>query len=526
MYPVYGDSSTIVYDAQSQGKFYLAVESDELHLLLGNYPLNLSDTELAAYQRTLYGGRLAYQSKEKTSYGQPQTKVELFGAELRQAHVHDELAATGTSLYYLSHKNLIEGSEQITIAIRDKNTGLLLSSQTQQQGVDYTIKYDQGRVLFNRPISSVSQNTMLINQALLAGNPVYIEIDYETCLDSFEKTAMGGHVRKQFGDHLAVGGTYIKDELQAGSYNLAGADSEIRLGKSTRLVAEFATSSGNDSLTYVSSDGGITYMESTPGGDRKGSAWKIAAETDVGEWFGAAGKNFMSGYFKHVDSGFRSNGTVQEQGSTKYGLLGRFKLTDKDTILTRFDRVEQDAAATFAAQRSDITNINYTHDQGRWQASGEIQSSDGSETNGTASGRSLYAAARLRMEIIKSLIGTVEHQQTVLGPANNQSRIGAEYKVNNNLALQASGAVGNLGTAGETGAVVTLYKSKIYLKERLADDQAGRSTSTIVGGEQPIGPSSKIYTEYQWGMLPLVTAPSLSSVRRNCGIFSRGCNCL
>lgn len=513
IYPVYGDSSTIVYDTQSQGKLYLAVDSDEIHLLLGNYPLNMSDTELAAYQRTLYGGRFAYQSKEKTSYGQPQTKVELFGAELRQAHVRDELAATGTSLYYLSHKDLIEESEQITIVIRDKNTGLLLSSQTQQQGVDYSIKYDQGRLLFNRPVSSVSQASTLINQALLTGNPVYIQADYETRLESFKKTAMGGHVRKQLGDHLAVGGTYIKDELQTGSYELIGSDTEIRLGKSTRLVAEFATSSGTDSLTYVSDDGGITYRESAPSGNKKGSAWKIAAETDIGEWFGKTGKTFMSGYFKHLDSGFRSNGTLQEQGSTKYGLLGRFNLTDKDKILARFDRTELDATATYGAQRSDIANINYTHDQGRWQASGEIQSSTGIATTSIASTsiastgttttsnsneRSVYAAARLRMEILKSLTGTVEQQQTIIGLNNNQSRISAEYQVNSHLALQASGAAGNLGNAAQAGAIVTLDKSRFYLKERLADEQAGKSTSTIVGGEQPIGPSSKIYTEYQW----------------------------
>ena len=516
MYPVYGDSSTIVYDTQSQGKFYLAVDSDELHLLFGNYPLNLSDTELAAYQRTLYGGRVAYQSKEKTSYGQPLTKVELFGAELRQAHIRDELAATGTSLYYLSHHDLIEGSEQVTIMIRDRNTGLLLSSQTQQQGIDYSIKYDQGRLLFNRPISSVSQNTTLISQALLVGNPVYIQIDYETRLDSFDKTALGGHVRQQFGDHLAVGGTYIKDELQTGKYDLAAADTEIRLGKGTRLVGEFATSSGNDSLTYLSSDGGITYKESAPGGTKKGSAWKFAFESDIGEWFGTAGKSFVSGYFKHLDSGFRSNGTAQEQGSTKYGVLGRFTLSDKDKILARFDRIELDATETFGAQRSDLANINYQHSEERWQASAEIQSSDGNQATGTTlfgttsttttgtgtatttSARSVYAAARLRVEIFKSLTGTVEHQQTLFGLTNNQSRVGAEYRVNKNIALQAIGAVGNLGTAAEAGAIVTLDKSRLYFKERLADDQAGKSTSTIVGGEQPIGPSSKVYTEYQW----------------------------
>ena len=498
IYPVYGDSSTVVYDAQSQGKLYLALDSDEVHLLLGNYPLNLSDTELAAYQRTLYGGRLAYQSKEKTSYGQPQTKVDLFGAELRQAHVSDELAATGTSLYYLSHQDLVEGSEQVTVVVRDRNTGLVLSTQTQQLGIDYTIKYDQGRILFSRPVSSVAQSALLINQDLLAGNPVYIRAEYETRLASFEKSALGGRVRQQLGDHLAVGGTYIKDELQTGRYDLAGVDTEVRLAKGTRLVAEFATSSGSNSLTYVSSDGGLTFQESSPEGNQKGSAWKVGAEADVGEWFGAPDRTLLSGYFKRLDSGFRSNGTLQEQGSTKYGAFGRFNLSDQDKVLARFDRDEQDAAAGLGPRHLSLGDLSYQHDQGRWQASAEIQDRDGSESAGSASAHSLYAAAKLRVEIVKALTASAEQQQTLLGAVNNQTRIGAEYQVNSNLALQANAATGSLGSAAQAGVALTLDKSKVYLKERLADNQAGKTSSTVVGGEKPVGASSKLYTEYQW----------------------------
>jgi len=512
IYPVYGDASTVVYDAQSQGKLYLALDSDELHLLLGNYPLNLSDTELAAYQRTLYGGRLGYQSKEKTAYGQPQTKLDLFGAELHQAHVSDELAATGTSLYYLSHQNLVEGSEQVSLVVRDKNTALQLSTQSQQLGLDYTVKYDQGRVLFSRPVSSVAQSSTLISQDLLAGNPVYIRVEYETQLDSFEKSALGGHIRKQFGDHLAVGGTYIKDELQGGKYALGGADTEIRLAKGTRLVAEFAQSSGTDSLAYVSGDGGLSYQESAPGGSKKGSAWKLGAEVDVGEWFLAPDRTLLSGYYKRLESGFRSNGTLQEEGSLKYGAQGRFNLTDRDKILVRFDRDEQDGGSLLGPQHSSIADLSYQHDQGRWQASAEIQGRDGSQVGaaplgsaplapagaGSAGGLSVYAAARLRLEIVKALSVTAEEQQTLVGTANNQTRLGAEYQVNPALALQASGALGSQGGAGLAGAVVTLDNSKVFLKERLADDQAGKSSSTVVGGEKPIGAASKLYSEYQW----------------------------
>ena len=47
LYPVYGDASEVGFAAQSQGKFYLAVDSDTISAVVGNYPMALTDTELA-----------------------------------------------------------------------------------------------------------------------------------------------------------------------------------------------------------------------------------------------------------------------------------------------------------------------------------------------------------------------------------------------------------------------------------------------------------------------------------------------
>ena len=179
---MYGDSSEVVFDAQTQGKLYLALESDEILAMVGNFPLSLSDTELATYERTLYGGRFVYRSASETKYGRPDTEVILFGVEERSAHFRDELRATGGSLYYLSHAELVEGSEEVVIFVRDENTGLILSRQRQQQNIDYRIKYPEGRIIFHRPIASVRQNDRLVNQQLLGGNPVFIQVDYEAGL--------------------------------------------------------------------------------------------------------------------------------------------------------------------------------------------------------------------------------------------------------------------------------------------------------------------------------------------------------
>ncbi|HEY5599218.1 MAG TPA: hypothetical protein VIK48_00895, partial [Candidatus Manganitrophaceae bacterium] len=199
-YPVYGDASVVVFDAQSQGKFYLAVDGDDFHLLVGNYQTGLNDTELSAFNRTLYGGKMEYRSLSKSVYGAPDTQIVLFGAEVRQAHTQNTFRATGGALYYLSGRNVIEGSEKVHLEVRDSGAGLVLAKIDQSRDADYTIKYEEGRILFHQPISSVVDNNLLIHQQILGGHPVFIVVDFEHKVESLEKKGWGGRARRQIGD--------------------------------------------------------------------------------------------------------------------------------------------------------------------------------------------------------------------------------------------------------------------------------------------------------------------------------------
>ncbi len=493
-YPVYGDSSTIVYDTDSQGKFYLAVDSEEFHLLVGNYALNLTDTELAAYKRTLYGATASYKSPSKSKYGKPDTEALLFGAEIHQEHVHDEIRATGGSLYYLSHKDVIEGSEQVTLAVRDKNTGSILARIPQQQNIDYTIKYEEGRILFNRPVSSVVQDDRLIDLNLLPGNPAFILVDYERQADSFEKTASGGRVRKQIGDHFSMGGTYIKDELTTGDYELRGIDSEVRLGKNTRVMGEYAESKGADAFTFRSDDGGLTYDEETPEGISEGKAWKLAAEMDVGEWFGKPDRYQAGGYIKKLDSGFLSNGNFLEKGTEKSGLNMKLQLTEKDKVLARYDIEKIEKTVSSEELQTDTGTVQLVHNQGWWSLAGELQTRASSDS----ADRQDLAAAKLSMHLSDTLTVHGEHQQTLSGEQNDQTTLGVQYNIHPALSLNASGTTGSEGESVQGGAVLSLGDRRIYLTERVSDDRAVQSTSTIVGADAPIDSTSRIYSEYQW----------------------------
>ena len=75
-YPVYGDQSSINYDAaDTQGALYLKVEWDKSSAILGNYAVDFNDTEFAAFSRSYYGGKIDYQSVANNPYGDARTKL-------------------------------------------------------------------------------------------------------------------------------------------------------------------------------------------------------------------------------------------------------------------------------------------------------------------------------------------------------------------------------------------------------------------------------------------------------------------
>jgi len=115
-YPIYGDTSEIDYQAtETQGALYLLVEWDKSSFTWGNYVVDFTDTDLAGFKRTLYGAKLDYETVSKTKFGQPLTHLIAFKARAQQQAAHVEFLGTGGSLFYLKHKNVIEGSEKMLL---------------------------------------------------------------------------------------------------------------------------------------------------------------------------------------------------------------------------------------------------------------------------------------------------------------------------------------------------------------------------------------------------------------------------
>ncbi len=500
LYPVYGDSSTLVHDINSQGKFYLALESDEVNMVVGNYAADFNDTELASYQRTLYGVRASYQSLAKTMGGRHDTEVIVFAAEVKQAPMHDELRATGGSLYYLSHGDIIEGSEQVSIVVRDKDTGLTLSRTTLQQNIDYRIYYDQGRLLMTDPVASTVDDQSLFDSNLLSGHPVTIVVDYETELGSFEKKAYGTRLSKTLNKNIAVGVTQINDDLDQGEYQLSGLDAEMRLGRAVRVLTEVAESNGVSSHTYYSEDGGLSFNDITPSGVLNGNASKVAMELDVGELFGEPGRMLVDAYLKRLSSGFLSNGNFLEKGIRKTGLNMLYKLSSRSSLMSRYTIEESDVDIANPDAITETANLalQWRYDANRWGLSSEYQNREATNAVGNAADSSSYASGQLRYQVTEKLGAQLERQQTLEGEENDQTSLGADYRLSESTRVTGSVAEGTQGKAARAGIQWLFDGGKLYLDERMQQDNVGLSSlSTIVGGENHLGSNSRIYSEYQ-----------------------------
>ncbi|MCA9399264.1 MAG: hypothetical protein KC618_05915, partial [Candidatus Omnitrophica bacterium] len=330
-YPVYGDASSIDYKAtDTQGKLYLLIQWDQNEALWGNYQTALNDTELAQFNRTLYGGRVKVKSLSETKDGEARTQVVVFGAEARQLSAHNEFLATGGSLFYVKHKDVIAGSEQVRVEVRDDITGLVISRHDMVNNRDYQFDYDAGRMVFYRPVESVVDSSSIISNALLNGNPVYVVVDYQyEVQDKLTNATAGARVEQALNDYLRVGGTYVEESQANEDYTLRGVDVELSnqsAGQSQgdfegRLRLEYAESESEAQGNFISTDGGISFTELSTQDDSGGAAYSIEGDVRL---FNRAG---LRGYYKWIDKEFSTSSISSQQGKEMFDVSGVYDLS-------------------------------------------------------------------------------------------------------------------------------------------------------------------------------------------------------
>jgi uncharacterized repeat protein (TIGR01451 family) len=503
LYPVYGDSGFVSNSALDGSRLYVGLQGDAVKASLGNFPIALSDVELAGFRRTLYGAQLKLGSAADDDHALPTgTAISVFGAQAEHVHVHDEIEATGGTLYYLSHAEVTEGSAQVSLVVKDRVTGNVLARVPQRLGMDVVVKEFEGRLMFTRPISSVWDDGSLVGDARLMGNPVNIEVDYETIGRTQEKAAMGGRITQDVGGKLTLGTTVVDDASGAGDYRLRGADFNYTPVKGTRLLGEMARSSGHTGRAFTSANGGLSFDEAAGSDTDAGMAWKMVADADLGQLMNKPGLATVSAYARRVDSGFISEGERSGVAANRAGVRATADIGRYGKLIAKFDHDHKPELAQFGqVNGTDVFGMQWRLDAEKHGAAAEFEQRNTTKFNDFTD-QQATAAVRYWIKPMDAVKATVEHQQ-LLSSGGGQSALALEYKPLSMLALEARASTGEQGGSLRGGATVTMNGRQVYVKEEHSDGGIGAQSRTLFGVQAPLGPMSRAYTEYQWLKDPL-----------------------
>ncbi len=269
-YPIYGDSSSRGFDAQSTQRVYVRIDRDRSFLLYGDF-ISASSPEvrlLSQTNRTLTGLKSVVQTNS--------LRATTFAANTSQRQQIEEFPARGISgPYFLSGGganaqnsagNFIENSEKIELLVRDRNQpSIVLKTTTLERFTDYTIEPLTRRILFRQPLASLDANL----------NPQSFRVTYEVDSGGEQYLVAGTDVQLKVGENLQIGAVATIDNTPDNERKLAGVTALARIGKNTVLTMESVVTD-----TTLKGTGGAGRIELQYQDDKLGIGVRAAHSTD------------------------------------------------------------------------------------------------------------------------------------------------------------------------------------------------------------------------------------------------------
>ncbi|MBO6944358.1 hypothetical protein [Altererythrobacter sp.] len=332
-YPTYGDDSTLVEDAPTQGSFYLRVNKDANQFVVGNFTTAINGAELAQLDRGLFGALVDINSQATTEFGERRFQLTGFASDPGTVPAREEFRGTGGSLYFLKRRDVSIGSERIRIEVRDRETGIVIETRDLYPQQDYDFDPYQGRVTLLKPLASTVANSGVVREGGSTGNvPVLVvRYEYTPTVGSLDGYTLGGRASGWLNEAVRFGVTAQRDTVEEAAQTLLGADVLLRATAGTYFKAEIAQSEGPGFGQSNSVDGGLSFTDIvTPGvAGVTAKAWRTEAAINVNELTGNSGEGAVfGGYFEHQDQGFSSAGRLTPADTERWGVTAKIPLAN------------------------------------------------------------------------------------------------------------------------------------------------------------------------------------------------------
>lgn len=515
-YPVYGDDSTVVDDAPTQGKFYVRLERDDSHVLWGNFQTAWSGNELIQYSRGLYGAKGRYRSTDTTTYGEKRTQIDAFAAEPGTLAGRDEFRGSGGSLYYLRHQNIMMGSERVWIETRDPDSELVIDRRQLSPGQDYEANYLQGRITLRSPLASTGAASTLVTAGSLNGAPLYLVVTYEYVpgLDALFSLSTGVQASQWVNDHFQVGVTGYRQGEQGSEQTLKGVQATLRHSPGTYVKVEAAQSQGAGSVTQTSTNGGFGFnsqagLATTAGARRIEGAANLDTLTD-------SLKGRVSAYAQERDHGFSAPGqvTLNNERMSQQGAQATIAVSaDTQVQLKADNRVGETLSSrnVEVGLRQNLSNtwsvglgLKQTERQTAVSNLSPLLSQNGNRTDAIV--RADYQPESDEQPGQKADWSVYAFVQDTLARSGNRAEndrvgLGGAWRVHQRVKLLAEASQGGLGSGGRLGADYQISeRSNAYLNYVIESEnpdlyRVGRQGTWVSGVSSQVTEQVRAFAE-------------------------------
>jgi len=517
-YPVYGDDSTTVDDAPTQGKFFVKLQKGDSHVMWGNFQTSWSGTELMQYSRGLYGAQLRYRSEDATTYGEKQTQIDAFAADPGTLASREEFRGTGGSIYYLRHLDITQGSERVWIEVRDKDSGMVIERRELAPTQDYDINYLQGRILLQSPLSATGGGAGLIMTSAVGGQPVYLVTTYEFApgVTAINNLSTGLRASQWINDHFQLGASTYHQGETGSSQTLKGVDGTLRYKPGTWLKFEAARSKGPGNGAQTSIDGGFGFNTLSSGAIQSAGAQRLEASVDLAEVTDSM-KGKVTAYAQNRDRGYSAPGQIGIGGEAvrQAGVSADVQVAEGTRVLVKADRREGDLQDSQNAELAVRQTLN-----SEWEVSAGVRADDRSKVTPNASGLLSQTGSRTdaqlradyrpdreggkpgekeNWEAYGYVQGTLERDDT--RDPNNRVGLGGAWQLSERVKLSGEASNGSMGVGGKIGADYRISdRSNAYLAytvETETPDVAwrGRQGTLVSGASTRVSDQLRVFGE-------------------------------
>ena len=442
-YPVYGDSSTKGFDAQSTSHLYVRLEHDKSYVLYGDFSTQTDDParQLGAYQRSLTGAKAHVDDGPVAG-----------NAWVSQAHSHqvvDEIKADGTSgPFTLSAGLPLDNSAKVEILVRDRNQpALIVRSTTLVVFTDYDIDALSGTLLLHAPVASFDADL----------DPQSIRVTYEADTNGPSFVVAGADARVKLGDKVTVGMALVMDKDPLDTMQMSTVNATFRPDEHTTLTIEGARTAHD--LT----------------GDR-GDAQRIEYRHDDD-------KLKIQAQAAHTDATFENASSTIAQGRNEANAKASYQLGDKTRLVV--DAVSSGDATTGDRRNGLLVGVEEALPDGAKLEVGArhvqdrpgADAVDGTTTNSDTS--TLRAKVTVPVPGVAKATAFVEGEQDVHDADKRLLAVGGDYR------LTAS--------------------SRIYARQEVISSLTGEldldatqhRNTTLLGIDSDVSHDSHVFSEYR-----------------------------